>query len=83
MSDHQCEARQYSSSMVCNRCNQTWDMNDPYEPACKPFYLQQSATYTTLTKELYSSTYWQGVLFGSSMATIIMVTLFVVLFDYT
>lgn len=29
-----CEARQYSSSVECLRCNLQWDMNDPDPPKC-------------------------------------------------
>lgn len=29
-----CWAQQKSDSMVCERCQQTWDMNDPYPPNC-------------------------------------------------
>lgn len=31
-----CEAVQKSDSMVCMNCDQAWDMNDPFPPACKP-----------------------------------------------
>lgn len=31
-----CTAVQMSDSMVCENCNLTWDVNDPFPPACKP-----------------------------------------------
>jgi len=30
-----CEARQMSDQMRCERCDLTWDMNDPDAPHCK------------------------------------------------
>lgn len=30
-----CEARQYSDQKRCERCDLTWDMNDPDPPRCK------------------------------------------------
>lgn len=26
--------KQHSDQMTCSHCNKTWDMNDPYPPAC-------------------------------------------------
>jgi len=33
-----CKAMQCSSSMVCNRCNYVWDMNDECPPKCKKWW---------------------------------------------
>lgn len=30
-----CFARQFSDSMVCDWCGQSWDVNDPGPPRCK------------------------------------------------
>ena len=31
-----CYAVQHSDEMVCERCRQSWDVNDRFEPECKP-----------------------------------------------
>lgn len=33
--DEDCQAVQQSDSMVCKKCNITWDVNDPLPPQCK------------------------------------------------
>lgn len=35
MKQKKCEAKQYSCETVCNRCNMSWDTNDPHPPRCK------------------------------------------------
>lgn len=31
-----CQAKQFSDTMVCERCALVWDMNDPSPPECQP-----------------------------------------------
>ena len=33
MVDHS-NVRQYSDQLYCSNCGKTWDVNDPYPPAC-------------------------------------------------
>ena len=34
MKNRECEARQYSDQMMCNKCGLQWDINDDDPPLC-------------------------------------------------
>lgn len=35
MCNSNCQARQHSDQMLCEKCGTAWDMKDPNPPACK------------------------------------------------
>ena len=37
-----CQAVQHSDQMVCDKCDQSWDANDPAPPSCAPAELPTS-----------------------------------------
>ena len=32
---HECHARRYSDTMICDKCGLQWDVNDPEPPPCR------------------------------------------------
>ena len=44
-----CEARQFSDQMRCERCNVTWDVNDPDEPECNKLKTASDTTRNLLS----------------------------------
>lgn len=48
-----CEAKQYSDTMICDKCGLVWDTNDPYPPACEE-----------LEKHWIKMVWWIMFLFG-------------------
>lgn len=40
-----CDAKQFSDQMLCMRCDQAWDVNDPCPPACKAVCHKPKATH--------------------------------------